>query len=109
MAGGEPAGWLDERYLLGVVEVGGERGQSCPEYFVCYSREQRDLVRRIEAKLAARTRRNELRVWRDVRNLDVWEKFSPEIQAVLGRVAGAVPVKGFETRAGLFALDVGFA
>ena len=63
-----------------------------PQYFVCYSRVQRDLTTKIQAKLAARERRQELELWRDVRNLEVWEQFTPEIRAELDRAAGAIVV-----------------
>ena len=69
-----------------------ETGAGAPLYFVCYARAERDLVSKVEAKLAARRRRGELDVWRDVRNLDVWEKFTPEILAALQRAAGAIVV-----------------
>jgi WD40 repeat protein len=63
-----------------------------PLYFVCYSRAERDLVAKVEAKLAARRRRGELDVWRDVRNLDVWDLFTPEIASVLATANGAIVV-----------------
>ena len=61
-------------------------------YFVCYSRKQRDFVAKVEAKLASRRRRGELDVWRDVRNLDVWEEFTEVILAALERAAGAIVI-----------------
>jgi WD40 repeat protein len=67
-------------------------GSGAPLYFVCYSRAERDLVSKIEAKLAARRRRGEIDLWRDVRNLDVWEQFTPEILRVLAEAAGAIVV-----------------
>lgn len=63
-----------------------------PEYFLCYSRVQRDLAEKVEAKLNARVRRNELSLWRDVRGIDVWDQFTPEIMVVLGRVAGVIVI-----------------
>ncbi|MBL8929984.1 MAG: TIR domain-containing protein [Kineosporiaceae bacterium] len=65
-------------------------GSAAPLYFVCYSRDERDLAGKVEAKLAARRRRGEIDLWRDVRNLDVWEEFTPEIQRVLASAAGAI-------------------
>ncbi len=70
----------------------GEPRVQPPLYFVCYSRVERDLVAKIEAKLAARHRRGELDLWRDVRSLDTWEEFTLEIQAALRRAAGAIVV-----------------
>jgi WD40 repeat protein len=67
-------------------------GSGAPLYFICYSRTERDLVAKIEAKLAARRRRGEIDLWRDVRNLDVWEQFTPEILRVLAEAAGAIVV-----------------
>jgi WD40 repeat protein len=67
-------------------------GSEPPLYFVCYSRRQRDFVAKVEAKLAARRRRAELDVWRDVRNLDVWEEFTEVIRAALERAAGAIVI-----------------
>jgi hypothetical protein len=63
-----------------------------PLYFVCYAREQKDFVEKVEAKLGARRRRGELELWRDVRNLDVWDKFTDVILAALTRAAGAIVV-----------------
>lgn len=67
-------------------------GSEPPLYFICYSRQQRDFVAKVEAKLAARRRRGELDVWRDVRNLDVWEEFTDVILAALERAAGAIVI-----------------
>jgi hypothetical protein len=63
-----------------------------PLYFVCYAREQKDFVEKVEAKLGARRRRGELELWRDVRNLDVWDKFTDVILAALTCAAGAIVV-----------------
>jgi WD40 repeat protein len=63
-----------------------------PLYFICYSRSDRDLVSKIEAKLASRRRRGEIDIWRDVRSLDVWEQFTPEILRALAAAAGAIVV-----------------
>ena len=76
-----------------MVSGGRELGGRVPPlYFICYARENRDLVAKIEAKLAARRRRGEIDVWRDIRNVDVWEQFTPEIVDVLARAAGAIVV-----------------
>ena len=53
-------------------------GAEPPLYFLCYSRSQRGLVEKIEAKLAAQRRRGELDMWRDVRNLDTWKSSLPK-------------------------------
>ena len=66
--------------------------EQAPLYFVCYSRSQRDLVEKIDAKLAARRRRGELEVWRDKLNLEPGEEYTPEIIGALQRAAGAVVV-----------------
>ncbi len=63
-----------------------------PVYFVCYAREQKDFVEKVEAKLGARRRRGELELWRDERNLDAWDKFTDVILAALTRAAGAIVV-----------------
>lgn len=63
-----------------------------PLYFVCYSRKQKMLVEKIEAKLDARCRRGEMDVWRDERNLDCWERFTPAILDALNRAVGAIVV-----------------
>ena len=72
------------------LEVGVD--EQAPLYFVCYSRSQRDLVEKIDAKLAARRRRGELEVWRDKQNLEPGEEYTPEIIGALQRAAGAVVV-----------------
>ncbi|WP_157546230.1 NB-ARC domain-containing protein [Mycobacterium sp. IS-1742] len=61
-----------------------------PYYFVCYSREQRGFAEKIERKLQPRRARGELEVWRDVRNLDMWEEFTPKILEALRNAAGAI-------------------
>jgi WD40 repeat protein len=66
--------------------------EQAPLYFVCYSRSQRDLVEKIDAKLAARRRRGELEVWRDKQDLEPGEEYTPEINGALQRAAGAVVV-----------------
>jgi WD40 repeat protein len=68
------------------------RALDAPLYFVCYSREDRRLVDRIGAKLAAARRRGELELWQDVRSLDVWEQFTPEIMAAIAAASGAVVI-----------------
>lgn len=76
-----------------------------PLYFVCYSRAQVDLVTKIEAKLAARRRRGELDLWRDKRNLDDGEEFTPAILQALQRAAGAIVVVSDEWNASDFIQD----
>ncbi|MCA1702324.1 MAG: TIR domain-containing protein, partial [Actinobacteria bacterium] len=68
------------------------RTTNSPIYFVCYSRQQQHLVERIEAKLAARRRRGEIDLWRDVRNIDAWDQFTPMIAEAIASAAGAVVV-----------------
>lgn len=59
---------------------------------MCYAREQKDFVEKVEAKLGARRRRGELELWRYERNLDAWDRFTDVILAALTRAAGAIVV-----------------
>lgn len=61
-----------------------------PVYFLCYARIDSPLADRIEAKLANRRRRGQLAVWRDLRNLEAGAHYTPEIEAVLQTVVGAI-------------------
>src|SRR5215475_12302614 len=76
-----------------------------PLYFVCYSRKQRLLVEKIEAKLDARRRRGEIDIWRDVRNLDIWEQFTPAILDAVNHAAGAIVVFSDDWRSSNYIQD----